>query len=79
MPRQRTRYERNGLSTIREERGLKAGYVAKKIGVTISTISRWESLGPAKPSQMGINSLSHFYGLPVAAIEEAIANARLQA
>ena len=79
MSRPRTRKTPNQLAAIRDERGLKAGFVAEKLGVSTQTLNRWESVGESKPPRMATVLLSHFYGLPVAAIEEAIANARLQA
>ena len=73
MSRPRTKNSPNQLAAIRDERGLRSSYVAEKLGVAIETLSRWESIGLQKPSKASINSLSHFYGLPVSTIEEAIA------
>lgn len=70
------KYSQNQLAAIRDDRGLRSTFVADKLGIAKATLSRWESMGLQKPSKTNVRSLSHFYGLPVAAIEEAIANAR---
>lgn len=79
MSRPRTKNSPNQLAAIRDERGLRSGYVAEKLGVAIETLCRWESMGLQKPSKRSIDTLSHFYGLPVSTIEEAITSARTQA
>ncbi|MDD5747692.1 MAG: helix-turn-helix transcriptional regulator [Actinomycetota bacterium] len=50
----------NKLKDMREERGLKRGWVAKKLGVHYNTLKNWE-LGNAHPGTREILALSRIY------------------
>ena len=47
------------IKRFREELGLSQEQLARKIGVSLRSVARWES-GEGKPSQMGLRALTGF-------------------
>lgn len=52
------------LAAARVNRGLTQDYVAKKLGVSRTTVIAWEK-GKSTPSTLVLNALSDLYGISI--------------